>query len=381
MDHSEGGQQRASPVQAAWFDALARHPHAHDLFLALRHIDAAHPQLPRLGTAARPADEPVRVVQPAEMSFAAAAITGYDSGTAGSRPQLEQRVFGLLGSFGPLPLHLTELIRERSHQAGDHTLQAFADLLTQRFVLLFYRAWAQAQPVVGLDRAERPDIGSWLGALFGIGEPLQSERDAAGDAAKLAFAGRLARQVRDADGLLSWCRLQFDVPLRIRQWCGHWMALAPADRSRLRRRGTPALGCGATLGSSVWDVQHKFRIEIGPLSLAEYQRFLPGGSGLGRLQAMVRQWVGLEFEWDLRLILIEQDVPRLQLGAAAAASGTALGRASWLGHYRRQGPADDLLMDVERILSPERLRRRAAARSTASRAADLGGVHQEEALS
>ena len=133
------------------------------------------------------------------------------------------------------------------------------------------------------------------------------------DATKLHFAGRLARQVRDADGLLAWCRAQFDVPVRVEQWCGHWMPLARDERStpwRPRAIGGAGLGRGAVLGASVWDVQHKFRIVIGPLALRELSRVPARRRRLGALQALVRQWVGLEFEWDLRLILARDDVPR-----------------------------------------------------------------------
>ena len=32
-----------------------------------------------------------------------------------------------------------------------------------------------------------------------------------------------------ADGLLAWCRCEFDVPVAIEQWSGHWMPLAKDD--------------------------------------------------------------------------------------------------------------------------------------------------------
>lgn len=371
----EAELDRASLNRAAqaFLDALTAEPSRYDLLQALRHLDSCYPDLPRLGTAARPADEPLQVVQPADFRFAAAQVGGLLPARRGGRPRLAQRIFGLLGPHGPLPLHLTELARDRAAQQNDPTLQAFFDLLTQRFVLLFYRAWAQAQPVVGLDRPSRPDIARWLGALTGLGEDSQSGRDAAGDRAKLSFSGRLARQVRDADGLLAWCRQEFDVPVRIECWCGHWMPLDAADRSRLRRLGTPALGRGATLGASVWDVQHKFRVVVGPVGLRDYFRFLPGGQELARLQAMVRQWVGLEFAWDLRVILQRDQVPQTRLGGAqAAAGGTAaplgapaaaaaaapalpplpLGHASWLGRRRRADDAGDLLLDAEHLPPP-----------------------------
>ena len=179
---------------------------------------------------------------------------------------------------------------------------------------------------------------------MGIGLPNLQDRDALPDSSKLHFAGRLSRQTRDADGLLAWCRSEFDVAVAVEQWTGHWMALAKGERSRLGHRRGALLGHGAVLGSSVWDVQHKFRIVIGPLRLDRYRRFLPGGADLARLQALVRNWVGIEFAWDLKLILMRDEVPRFVLGSR----GMGLGHVAWMGRYRRPGDADDLCIDVER---------------------------------
>ncbi len=247
---------------------------------------------------------------------------------------------------------MTELVRERLTHNSDAGLQRFIDLLNHRFTLLFYRAWAQAQPTLSHDRPNDQQFTRRLGALSGIGNESLLQRDAAGDAPKLFFTGRLARQTRDADGLLAWVRSEFDAPVRIEQWHGHWMPLARDERTRLKSSGRPAslgigqkLGHGAVLGSSVWDVQSKFRIVVGPVREARYHAFLPGGSDLARLQAMVRQWVGLEFEWDVKLILARPDVPRMRIGRNGE-----LGRSCWLGRFKKPGDADDLVIDVERTL-------------------------------
>jgi len=338
----------------AWLAQASAEPWKHDFYQFLRHVEAANPDLPRLGEALRPADEPVRLSQPAELSFPPAALQAIE--LKARKPRIEQRIFGLSGPHGPLPTHLTELIRERRVQADDPTLQRMLDLLSHRLTLLFYRAWAQAQPTISLDRRGDKSFALRLGALSGIGAESLLERDAVGDAAKLHFTGRLARQTRDADGLLQWCRSEFDADVRIEQWKGHWMPLGTDERTRLKTRHknniAQSLGQGAVLGATVWDVQHKFRIVIGPMRESRYHAFLPGGSDLARLQAMVRQWVGLEFEWDLQLILVKADVPKLKLGRSGE-----LGRSTWLGNYsKKTGDADELVIDVERTLTRERAR-------------------------
>ena len=343
MHHEPVSVEHRAQAYRQWLAALSKEPYRVDFYQAMRRIEAAHPHLPRLGEALRPVDEPLRLGQPAELDFAPAALHSVVHGKQGV-PRLMQRIFGLLGPIGALPLHLTEFTRERSLHHADPVLQRFLDTLTHRFALLFYRAWADAQPALSLDRPGDKKFVNRLGALVGIGLPTLQDRDPLPDISKLHFCGRLSRQVRDADGLLGWCRSEFDVPLRVEQWHGHWMPLALAERSRLGQRRGATVGRSAVLGASVWDVQHKFRITLGPLSLAQYRRFLPAGADLMRLRAMVRHWVGLEFAWDVRLILKRLEVPRLQLGRNAP---QGMGHSSWLGHFKRHDDPGDLCMDPE----------------------------------
>ena len=101
-------------------------------------------------------------------------------------------------------------------------------------------------------------------------------------------------------------------------------------------------------------MQQKFRIVIGPLRLARYLDFLPGGTELARLQAIVRQWVGIEFAWDLKLILARADVPSMRLGKAGGKRIGMLGRSGWLGRYTKPDDAKDLVIDVEAAMRRRR---------------------------
>lgn len=340
---------------ADWLATVADEPWRHDFYQVLRRFEAFHPQMPRLGEAARPLDEPLRVGQPAELSFAPASLHALEETPQGV-PRVMQRIFGLLGPNGALPIHWTELTRERTQHHRDRALQRFLDLLTHRFALLFYRAWAQAQPVTSLDRMGDDAFLRRLMSLCGLGDEAMLRRDALGDHSKLHYAGRLGRHTRDAEGLQSWCRMQFDADVRVEPWCGHWMDLSERERTRMLPRHHQGhgqqLGRGAVLGRTVWDVQHKFRLVIGPLRWHAYLRFLPGGPDLARLQALVRSWTGLEFEWDVRLILHRDDVPRARTQSARDPAGGQLGRSTWLGRRRRPGHADDVLIDAERTLRP-----------------------------
>jgi type VI secretion system protein ImpH len=293
----------------------------------------------------------VRFAQDPSLTFAPTAIAALERDGA-KPPRLVQRVFGFLGPNGALPIHLTEYARERQHYNNDPTFTRFLDVLLHRFGVFFYRAWARAQPVVGLDRPADAPIVRHVGALIGVVERSARDRDALGDFPKLFFAGRLARSVRDADGLEAWLTHQFDVPVRVAQFQGHWMPLGRDERSRLQRDGQSALGRGAVLGRMVWDVQHKFRVVIGPLGWERFSALLPDGSALEQLRALVRQYVGFEFAWDLKLVLKREDVPLWTLDPRRDGRVGRLGRTAWLNGGKRRGrpsDADDLVMNVESI--------------------------------
>ena len=323
---------------------VAAAPHRWDFYRVMRLVDARHADKPKLGTARRPVDEPVRLGQAVELAFAPTSLSDVTLEDRSGKPRIEVRFFGLFGPNGPLPLHLTGYVRERQKpwrkDRDDETLARFADMFHHRLLLLFYRAWAQAQPTVSLDRPDEDRFADYVGSTIGVGGKPWRDRDAAPDHARLAFAGLLSRQVRNADGLAHLLSGYLGKPVRVEQFVGRWMPLLEAERSRIgrraasRRMSTSQLGVSAVLGRSVFDRQHHFRVHIGPLSLAAFEALLPVGSALPALQALLKQYVGLEFGWDLRLELDKTQVPACRPGRYGR-----LGWTTWLNRPPGDRPA------------------------------------------
>jgi type VI secretion system protein ImpH len=286
-----------------------------DFFQILRLLENAYPDKPRIGASLRPRDDAVRFGQDASLGFEPTAVGGFSPATGEARARLAVNFIGLLGANGPLPLHLTEYVRERVRNQGDRTMAAFLDLFHHRMVSLFYRARASAEPAISLDRPETDRYRGYVGSLFGIGTPALRERDEIGDFAKLHFAGLMANQKRPAAGLVTILRAYFRLPVEIEQFVGHWMRIPPEGQTRIGKeeRGN-RIGSSAVLGRQVWDCQHKFRLVIGPLHYEDYQRMLPGGASMKRVMAWVRNYAGTVLDWDVRLILEREQVPPLKLG-------------------------------------------------------------------
>src|SRR5262249_19902028 len=144
-----------------FFAELAGAPYRYDFYQTLRRLECLYEEKPRWGRALRPIDEPVRLGQEPDLSFAPAPLASFESGGG---PRLQVRLFGLFGPNGPMPLHLTEYARERLHHAGDPTLSRFLDIFHHRFLALFYRAWAQAQPAVNHDRPRDDRFTVYVGS-------------------------------------------------------------------------------------------------------------------------------------------------------------------------------------------------------------------------
>ena len=353
-----------TPLQGL-FAALAEAPHTHDFFQTLRRIETMTPRSPRIGQAPRPALEPLRLGQDAELDFAPASLVSFNA-QRHAPPRLGVRFLGLFGPQGPLPLHLTEFARERERHHADPGLARFADVFHHRVLTLFYRAWAQAQPVVHVDRPDDDQFAKWLGALFGMAPAPFRQRDSVADAAKRFQAGILSRGVKNAEGLATLLHQHLRVPVRVQPFVGHWLHLRHADRTRLGlgNAGEPSaqLGVSAVAGSKVWDRQQRFRLCIGPLSWTQYQSLLPDGTALPVVRDWVRQYVGLSRAWDVQLTLVAGEVPRARLlrhgdtrpARATNQFNTRLGLSAWLGGARRLGQwhnRSDLVLRPERMPS------------------------------
>lgn len=336
---------RAEALQQL-LDMLSRAPQQFDFFQVLRRLECLYrdrPDCPPFGAALRPADEPIRLGQEPSLAFAPAALDSLQSGRQGFPPRLMVNFFGLLGPNGPLPLHLTEYVRDRTRNAGDATMRDFLNLFHHRMMMFFYRAWSSVEPTVSHDRPETNRFVTYVGSLIGLGLPSLRGKDAFPDAAKLFYAGRFSAQTRNTEGLCAVIGDFFHMPTRIEPFVGDWLEIPTEYRwalGRVGRNKVGVLGLSTTLGAHAWTRQQKFRVVLGPLDRAQFQRMLPGGASLGTLTDLVRNYAGDELRWDLRLFLEEQVDEPWHL------ERSRLGWTSWLGRPAA-GQREDLILDPQ----------------------------------
>ncbi len=316
----------------------------YDFFQAVRRIDAAREDpspSARIGSAEDPSKEPVRFCQQPSLWFSGQPVEKFEDGGPDSRGRLFVNFMGMLGPNGPMPLHVSEFAHDREHNYKDSTTARFFDMFNHRMVGMFYRAWAANQMAVSRDRGGDDSYTRFVGSLIGMGMESFQGRDAVPFDAKLFYAGRLSSSTMNPEGLEAVLRDFFGVPVKVEEFAGRWMDLPAECMLRLGESPeTGTLGRTAVMGSRFWDCTQTFRIRIGPMSLRDYERLLPGGLSIRRLVDWVRHYTTDSFFWDMRLVLLEKEVPRVEMGRVGR-----LGWTSWVLSRPAGRDADDLRID------------------------------------
>jgi type VI secretion system protein ImpH len=338
-----GGENRTSPAALEFFRALEQEPYKYGFFHTVRRINCLFPDKPLTGHSARPSEDPVRFTQEPYTSFAPSTLSHFEIDGKSAYPTLSQKFMGLFGPNGPLPLHLTEFARDRVRHHRDRSMASFLDIFHHRAVSLFYATWAQAQPTVQFDRPDQDRFSTYLGSLVGLGLPSLRDGDDMHHLSKLGFAGHLGSLPRHVSGLTALIQEYFDVPVKIYEFVAHWMKIRKQDQLQLGIEGSMgSLGENAVIGERVWQRQDKFRVSLGPLDLEQYSSFLPTGKSFSALVSAVRNYVGLEYLWEINLVLKKEQKPVTCLGKSGE-----LGWTSWLKTEDQQVHVDDLKLQVE----------------------------------
>ena len=307
---------------------LRARPWDYSFFQAVRLVQRARGAAEPLGSFVHPAREPLRLGTHPSLAFPAAEIQSLQE-SPGAPPKMTVNFFGLDGPLGVLPTRYTELILERLY-VKDATLRDFLDIFNHRMISLLYRAWEKYRFPVAYERGGGdPFTERYLLGLIGLGTRGLENRQAVPDQALICYEGLLAQFPRSATAFRGMLSHYFRVPVEVQPFAGSWRPLGPGSRTRLQGgfSKSESLGVGMVLGDEVWDQQSVVRVRLGPMSIGEYSRFLPGGSAHEPLKAMARFFCGEDLDVEAQLILKREQAPRFGLDAAGAEPP----RLGWLG--------------------------------------------------
>ena len=296
----------------------------------LEHAQAGSLRDACVGGGASADDEAVRIKVGHGAHFPENEVSGasYDQHT--HQAELTVDFMGLTGPSGVLPLHYTEYTLQRFRK-GDAALSGFLNLFHHRALSFFYRAWKKYRLDVNAEidgAAGKDPISQLVAALLGMFGEAHRGRLKVRDVSLFAHTGSLARRA-DAKTLAWMIKDTIGEPVRVRSFVGDWITIPEPDRSRPgddRSGAWNQLGVDAVIGAQYWDVQRKFRIELGPLPRRRLQEFLPGGTMRARIVELARFAAGPGLEFDFELSIQEKDIPPIELGG----DEVRLGLNAWL---------------------------------------------------
>lgn len=319
---------------------------------ALREDGSAAPE--PVGSAFSPDREVVRFLSHVAFSFPSSEVASIEECDSDAefkalrQFELKTTFMGLVGANGVLPQHYTARVLSRKDREQGRILGAFLDVFHHRIISLFYKAWLRNRLPFRWEQARLTDhsdshelFTQSILSLNGFSSFQRVDRQASDSRQSSAptelltwYSGIFQQRPRNAVSLSRLIAEFFGVSVEVRQFQGQWVHLSKADQTSMptgnQRLGRNCqLGLSAMAGSKVWDVQSGLRIQLGPVSIADFDRLrpsLPGQGDFQTLRTLVRLFAGPEVDIDVNIVLKAEDVP----GASAGRQGTTqLGRNSW----------------------------------------------------
>jgi type VI secretion system protein ImpH len=311
-------------------DLLFEEGHRFDFYQAARLLEMLHPDTIPVGAGSEPEKEAVRFKSRVALDFPAtdvSKLTPAGAGHSGEPAEMTVNFMGLAGCTGPLPMPYTELILERLWNK-DTTLRDFLDIFNHRLISLLYRVRKVHRLGFDIGSPEKSNFAMYLFCLMGLGTKGLRGQMRVRDRCLLLYTALLTQQPRSMIGLERLLSHYFMATIRGVPLCGQWRHLEEDQATCIGASGqNRRLGRDAVLGSRIWDQQGKFQIRIGPLALREFLYFLPTGTGFTPLCELTRFYVGEELEFEIRLLLADEEIPETRLGVSG---GPRLGWTSWL---------------------------------------------------
>lgn len=306
-------------------------------FLAVcRELERTYPEKPRIGQNAIMRDEVVNIGQEPFLDFPSSNVTHFEE-RAGKSPRMNTRFLGFYGPQGALPINTTAEAFNWLN-GRDPAFAKFTDIFSNRFLQLFYRAWADTRAITQFDHPRGDRFQSYVGALAGLGTPAFQHRDSIPDVAKLPLVALFSGRIKSAVRLRQMLELLLKVKIEIEEHVPCWMSFEPPDLTRIGLSAS-SLGANMHLGARVPAVNEKIVIHVRTDNLEQYRSFLPGGAQFTRLTDIVRWYLGVSIDSDVALSLPDTELPAAQLGEE-----TALG---WTGWIKPSKPEDDQVRYVQ----------------------------------
>lgn len=328
-------EDRQTRAYLDFAESAAEKPKRFGLFAFVRGLAARAKDKPPVGRSKLPEQDIVNLRQIAHTHFPSPTLG--EIKLKDGKAEAGGYWLGLTGPMSPLPLHFTEFASYEKRYAKSHPFGDFLDLLTGRFLQLFYRSWAVSQPAVQADRPEHDRFASYVdqltGATIGAGPD-----NAFPAVARLHYAALFASK-RSAGAIEGGLAHLTGLPVELREFSPTQQDIAPSDQTQL---GVQHHRLGdAMLGKRVYLVTDNFEVRITARNSAEFRQLQPGGAMFNVAAEALDAFAPSHLEWSITLCL-----PQAKVEPARLDGQSRLGWSSWVGTDASAAANDDIRTDV-----------------------------------
>jgi type VI secretion system protein ImpH len=296
-------------------------------FKAVHLLEALSPRKKPLGQTLNPGEEPVRFSVKPGLVFPPSDISGLTRADGEEAPVMEVAFMGLIGPSGVLPYWYNELAIDRAREK-DFALSSFLDIFHHRLISLFYLAWKKYRFPENYTPGARDRLSGYLLSLVGLGTSPLADSTGLGRESLIFYSGLLSRQVPSVAAIEATVEFFSGAKSEVEQFIERVIPLDPEDLTRVGAANSD-LGVNMVCGSHIKECRTKFRVNVGPMSFRRFVRFLPDSDMLRPIFSLIRYMVGIEYEFEVRLILKKEEVPSCTVGLGR--EGTPrLGWTTWL---------------------------------------------------
>lgn len=315
-----------------FLNAIAPEAKRYGMFPAVRGVEARSPSLPRVGRARLPSQSAVDLAQVPALAFPAPTLESVEFKRG--RGIFNGYWLGLTGPMGALPIHLTEFAYYERRYAKKRPFGGWLDLLANRMLQFFYRAWADSQPAAQADRPDDDRFAHYIGKLSGATEGA-GDRALFPARARLHYAALFASK-RSAVAIEDALSHLLNQPVRVLEYQPRWRDIEPGDQTRLGR-DFATLGGDAMSGKRVLVASDAFRVVIRANSMTEFKALLPSGGRFAIAQEALDAFSPSHLEWDIMIEMAEKHATPVRLDGNGR-----LGWTGWVG----PGKTDRIRADV-----------------------------------
>jgi type VI secretion system protein ImpH len=309
-------------------EKLAKEFYRYNFFQAVSLLERSISGKRTVGEAFRPQDEPVRFKVKPGFAFPASDIADFRMNDAGTRVDMDVTFMGLIGPCGVLPHWYNDMALEKMKEK-DTVLADFFDIFHHRLISLFYLAWKRSRLAYSYTQGGEDRFSLYFSRMIGLSNSTAAAPEGISAESLLYFSGLLSRQVPSVAAIESAVSHFAGQKAKVRQFIERMLQLPPEEQTRLGKANS-ILGESTLCGSLVWENQSKFRVDIGPMGSADFVRFLPGVELLRPIFSLVRFIVGIEYEFDLCIILKRDQIASCCLGGGSKGVVPMLGWNTWL---------------------------------------------------